>query len=55
MDHAHPDPGMRPDEIECLTGKFKPDSIHEIHCPVRVKCPGGYRKLLQQLIAAGEN
>jgi hypothetical protein len=39
---------MRPDEIEGLTGEFKPNSIHEIRCPIRLERPGGYRKMLQQ-------
>ena len=39
---------MRPDEIEGLTGVFKPNLIHEIRCPVRLERPGGYRKTLQE-------
>jgi hypothetical protein len=39
---------MRPDEIEGLTGEFKPNMIHEIRCPIRLERPGGYRKMLQQ-------
>ena len=39
---------MRPDEIEGLTGVFKPNLIHEIRCPIRLERPGGYRKKLQQ-------
>ena len=48
MDRGHPGLGMRPDEIEGLTGEFKPNSIHEIRCPIRLERPGGYRKMLQQ-------
>ena len=39
---------MRPDEIESLTGEFKPNLIHEIRCPIGLERPGGYRKTLQQ-------
>ena len=39
---------MRPDEIEGLTGEFKPNLIHEIRCPIGLERPGGYRKMLQQ-------
>ena len=39
---------MRPDEIEGLTCEFKPTSIHEIRCSIRLERPGGYRKMLQQ-------
>ena len=48
MDRGHPGLGMRPDEIEGLTGELKPNPIHEIRCPIRLERPGGYRKLLQQ-------
>ena len=39
---------MRPDEIEGLTGEFKPNLIHEIRCSIGLERPGGYRKMLQQ-------
>ena len=39
---------MRPDEAEGLTGEFKPNSIHEIGCPIRHKRPRGYGKMLHQ-------
>ena len=45
---GHPGLGMRPDEIESLTGEFKPNLIHIIRCPIRLERPGGYRKMLQQ-------
>ena len=48
VDRGHPGLGMRPDEIEGLTGVFKPNLIHEIRCPIRLERPGGYRKMLQQ-------
>ena len=48
MDRSHPGLGMRPDEIEGLTGEFKPNLIHEIRRPIRLERPGGYRELLQQ-------
>jgi hypothetical protein len=48
VDRGHPSVGTRPDEIEALTGIFKPHSIHEIRCPIRLERPGGYRKSLQQ-------
>ena len=48
VDRGHPGLGMRPDEIESLTGEFKPNLIHEIRCPIRLERPGGYRKMLQQ-------
>ncbi len=48
VDCGHPGLGMRADEIEGLSGEFKPNSIHEIRCPIRLERPGGYRKMLQQ-------
>ena len=39
---------MRSDEIEGLTGEFKPDLIHEIRCPIGLERPGGDGKMLQQ-------
>ena len=39
---------MRPDKIECLPGEFEPKSIHEIRGTIGLKCPRGYRKVLQQ-------
>src|SRR5580700_8775417 len=48
VDRSHPGLGMRPDEIEGLTGVFKPNSIHEIRCPIRLERPGGHRKMLEQ-------
>src|SRR5579863_1307516 len=48
VDRSHPGLGMRPDEIEGLTGVFKPNLIHEIRCPIRLQRPGGYREKLQQ-------
>ena len=48
MDRGHPGLWMRPDKIECLTGKLKPNSIHEIRRPIGLERPGGYGKLLQK-------
>src|SRR5579863_6021418 len=48
VDRSHPGLGMRADEIEGLTGVFKPHLIHEIRCPIRLERPGRYRKMLQQ-------
>jgi len=45
---VHPGLGTRPDEIEGLTGEFKPYLIHEIRCPIRFERPGGCREMLQQ-------
>ena len=39
---------MRADEIEGLSGEFKPNLIYDIRCAIRLECPGGYRKMLQQ-------
>src|SRR5580698_1200775 len=48
VDSSHPGLGMRPDEIEGLTGELKPNLIHKIRRPIRLERPGGYRKMLQQ-------
>src|SRR5271163_1075579 len=48
VDRGHPGLRMRPDEIEGLTGVFKPNLIHEVRRPTRLERPSGYRKSLQQ-------
>jgi hypothetical protein len=55
MDRGHPGLWVRPDKIECLIGELKPNSIYEIRRPIGLERPGGYRELLQQLVAADEN
>ena len=47
MDRSHPSLGMRPDEVDGLTGVLKPNVIYEIRCPIRLERPGGHRDLLQ--------
>jgi hypothetical protein len=47
VDRAHPGLGIGSDVVKSLAGEFKPNLIHEIWCPVRLQCPGGYRKALQ--------
>src|SRR5271154_1851376 len=48
VDRGHPSLGMRPNEIESLTGVIKPNLIHKIRRSIRLERPGGNRKILQQ-------